>query len=213
MSDGYQTMLAVAGEIAETASEHWDELSAAEAVILLDEIGAHLHPRWKMRVVETLRSAFPRMQFIATTHDPLCLRGLAGDEILVLRRGDDDELVPLDGLRGTETLRVDQLLTSPLFGLGSTLDPETEREFNEYYALLAKTPAIPRMRPAWLNSAGRSAAVASSGRRRATRRSTRSSTATSRPTRSPPNSLTAAVDDATKRRVGNMLAGTDNETA
>ena len=58
LSDGYQTMLAVAGEIAAIASTWWEGLAAAEAIILLDEIGAHLHPRWKMRVVNSLRAAF-----------------------------------------------------------------------------------------------------------------------------------------------------------
>ena len=213
LSDGYQTMLAVAGEIAATASQHWDDLSAAEAVILLDEIGAHLHPRWKMNVVETLRSAFPRMQFIATTHDPLCLRGLTGDEILVLRRGDDGELVPLDGLGGTETLRVDQLLTSPLFGLGSTLDPETEREFNEYYALLAKIARDPNeeARLAELRrTVGGRGALGSSPRDQAIYEIVDEYLA-----RHPisPDSLKIAVDDETKQRVGSMLAGTDKETA
>ena len=138
MSDGYQAMLAVAGEIVQLTSGRWPSAAAAEGVVLLDEIGAHLHPWWKMRVIGTLRAAFPRMQFIASTHDPLCLRGLGPGEILVLRRDEDGELVPLDDLPGTETMRVDQLLTSQLFGLGSTLDPETEREFSEYYSLLAK---------------------------------------------------------------------------
>jgi hypothetical protein len=138
MSDGYQAMLAVAGEIVQLTSSQWPNAAAAEGVVLMDEIGAHLHPWWKMRVIGTMRAAFPRMQFIASTHDPLCLRGLGQGEILVLRRDEDGELVPLDDLPGTETMRVDQLLTSQLFGLGSTLDPETEREFTEYYSLLAK---------------------------------------------------------------------------
>lgn len=138
LSDGYQAMLAVAGEIAEITSDTWPNVAAAEGVVLLDEIGAHLHPRWKMRVVGTLRAAFPRMQFLASTHDPLCLRGLGASEILVLRRDDDGELVALDNLPGTDTMRIDQLLTSRLFGLGSTLDPDTEHAFTEYYSLLAK---------------------------------------------------------------------------
>lgn len=34
-------------------------------------------------------------------------------------------------------MRVDQILTSDFFGLKSTIDPETERLFDEYYAILA----------------------------------------------------------------------------
>jgi uncharacterized protein (TIGR02646 family) len=138
LSDGYQAMLAVAGEISEITAARWQNVADAEGLVLLDELEAHLHPRWKMRVVESLRKAFPRMQFLATTHDPLCLRGLDAGEILVLDRDDDGELVALDDLPSTERLRVDQLLTSRLFGLGSTLDPRTEAELTEYYSLLGK---------------------------------------------------------------------------
>jgi hypothetical protein len=138
LSDGYQAMLAMAGEIAEITDPAWENLSDAEGLVLVDELEAHLHPRWKMRVVDSLRRAFPRMQFLASTHDPLCLRGLDAGEILVMRRDDEGQLFAFDELPGTEKMRVDQLLTSQLFGLGSTLDPETEKRFTEYYSLLGK---------------------------------------------------------------------------
>ena len=37
-------------------------------------------------------------------------------------------------------LRVDQLLTSMMFGLHSTLDPELEEQFDRYYYLLSRKP-------------------------------------------------------------------------
>ena len=65
-------------------------MSHASGIVLLDEIDAHLHPRWKMRIVESLRATFSGMQFIVTTHEPLCLRGIKEQEVVVLRREGDD---------------------------------------------------------------------------------------------------------------------------
>lgn len=61
-------------------------LAFSRAVVLIDEIEAHLHPRWKMRIVTALREALPNVTFIMTTHDPLCLRGLRAGEVMVFRR-------------------------------------------------------------------------------------------------------------------------------
>ena len=47
-----------------------DPASEAEAVVLIDEIDLHLHPKWQRQIVRNLTVAFPRCQFIATTHSP-----------------------------------------------------------------------------------------------------------------------------------------------
>ena len=108
----------------------------ASGIVLLDEIDAHLHPRWKMRIVEGLRRSFPRIQFIATTHEPLCLRGLGQDEIAVMKKTDEGISIITD-VPSPKGLRIDQLLTSDLFGLDSTIDPSVDALFQEYYQLLA----------------------------------------------------------------------------
>ena len=138
LSDGYQTVMALACDIMAGVAEGLSDLRHVQGIVLLDEIGAHLHPRWRMEIVGGLRRAFPAMQFIGTTHEPLCLRGLRKSEISVMRRHngtvvkEDDELLP-----APELLRVDQLLTSRHFGLYSTLEPEIDRRFQQYYELLA----------------------------------------------------------------------------
>ncbi len=138
MSDGYQTVLAIAITIMDMLGELWDmEMEAAEGLVLLDEIGAHLHPRWKMKIVDSLRSAFPRMQFLATTHEPLCLRGLKDNEILLLRKIEHKvRATPI--IDSPDTLTTDQLLRSPLFGLLTTFDPDTDRDLEKYSNLLSK---------------------------------------------------------------------------
>lgn len=137
LSDGFQSVLAMSIDILDVAVRMWGGARNAEGIVILDEIGAHLHPTWKMRIVESLRRAFPGMQFIATTHDPLCLRGLEKGEVVVMKRAEDHRIEAISGLPSPSDFRVDQLLTSEFFGLNSTTDPQTEEEFDNYYALLA----------------------------------------------------------------------------
>ncbi len=137
LSDGYRTVIAMVVEIMKVLLKHFNVVETAKGIVIIDELGAHLHPRWRMRVVANLRNAFPNIQFIASSHDPLCLRGLEDGETVVLRRfGRTVDAVPdLPNLAG---LRIDQILTSEHFGLSTTVDPEVEQVFEEYYALLDK---------------------------------------------------------------------------
>lgn len=139
LSDGYQSTVAVTVDILKATYEVWKNPdAAAEGIVLLDEVGAHLHPRWKMRIVSSLRQALPGFQFLATTHEPLCLRGLAPGEMIVLRRDDNNKIIQIDDLPDPSAYRVDQLLTSRFFGLLTTHDPDFERLFIEYSALVAR---------------------------------------------------------------------------
>ncbi len=138
LSDGYQSVVALATDIMAVLLERWSSVDAAEGTVLIDELGAHLHPRWRMRIIPSLRQVFPRVQFLASTHDPLCLRGLEDGEVAVMRRGPQGEIVALTDLPQVAGLRVDQLLTSEHFGLNSTVDPELDALFTEYYALKGK---------------------------------------------------------------------------
>jgi hypothetical protein len=137
LSDGYQAVVAMSVDILEVAIRLWPSLQEAEGIVLLDEIGSHLHPTWKMRIVNSLRRAFPGMQFIATTHDPLCLRGLSEGEVAVMCRDHSGRVEAVTALPSPADFRVDQLLTSEFFGLNTTTDPDTEKTFDEYYSLLA----------------------------------------------------------------------------
>lgn len=135
-SDGYNSILALMADILMGLPNTMHDKKQATGIVLLDEIDAHLHPRWKMQIVGSLRRCFPNIQFIATTHEPLCLRGLCAGEITVMKRI-GDKIVVKNDVPSPTGLRVDQLLTSELFGLDSTIDPAVDLQFQEYYQLLA----------------------------------------------------------------------------
>jgi hypothetical protein len=56
-----------------------------QGLVLLDEIDLYLHPSWQATFVSALRRVFPKIQFVATTHSPVILAGLAPHEIVRLR--------------------------------------------------------------------------------------------------------------------------------
>jgi len=138
LSDGYRAMLLLAVDLMSTFLVRFGSLDAAEGIVLVDELSAHLHPRWQMRIVTAFREAFPRLQVIATTHDPLCLRGLHDGEVVVLRRDERRRVyrLPPEEVPRVRGLRVDALLTSEIFGLHSTIDEELDTLFHRYYELL-----------------------------------------------------------------------------
>ncbi len=141
LSDGYQTALALVTDTLQVVFNVFDSPESARGLVVIDEVGSHLHPTWKMRVVEQLRTLMPRMQFLATTHDPLCLRGLKTGEIALMQRHEDGYSFGQFDMPSPERMRVDQLLTSRFFGLATTIDPALDAEFSEYYQLLAMTTA------------------------------------------------------------------------
>ena len=56
----------------------------ARAVVLIDEIDLHLHPKWQRCIVNNLTAAFPRCQFIATTHSPQVIGEIEHERIQII---------------------------------------------------------------------------------------------------------------------------------
>ncbi len=62
--------------------------SDAAGTVLIDEIEQHLHPKWQRVILNQLTSAFPKIQFIATTHAPLVASGAEGAVVHRLNDGE-----------------------------------------------------------------------------------------------------------------------------
>jgi predicted ATPase len=152
VSSGYRSMLAMLCDIMRglmdpSIYEGFESFETAQGIVLIDEIEAHLHPRWKVQVMGALRKTLPRMTFIVTTHDPLCLRGMADGEILVLHRisSADSErpgrmpmiVERMANLPPVAELRVEQLLTSDFFQLLSSDDAAADRRLAKVADLIA----------------------------------------------------------------------------
>lgn len=92
LSDGFHIYMALVGDIAHRAMilngqyDH-DAPLLVEGVVLIDEIDLHLHPRWQRVVLDGLRAAFPKLQFIVTTHSPQVLSSALNRQVRRLADG------------------------------------------------------------------------------------------------------------------------------
>lgn len=88
LSDGYRTILSMTFDIVFQLlkvygiNQVFNNIEKGIAkidlpgVILIDEIDAHLHPKWQIKIGEWFKKIFPRIQFIVTTHSPLICRSV-----------------------------------------------------------------------------------------------------------------------------------------
>lgn len=91
LSDGERSLLSLVLDLAKRlaqanpASEN--PLAECEAIVLIDEIDLHLHPKWQRKVVGNLERTFPNCQFIATTHSPQVIGEVPHEKIRIIREG------------------------------------------------------------------------------------------------------------------------------
>lgn len=93
LSDGYRNMLAIVADIAHRAARlnpHLgsDAAKSSPGIVLIDEIDLHLHPKWQREIITSLRSAFPSIQFIVSTHSPFIIQSLKRGEVIDLNNGE-----------------------------------------------------------------------------------------------------------------------------
>ncbi len=59
-------------------------LAQTPGVVLIDELDVHLHPSWQRRVATDIKSTFPKIQFVCTTHSPQVIGEVAPEEVRML---------------------------------------------------------------------------------------------------------------------------------
>jgi predicted ATP-binding protein involved in virulence len=143
---GYQTLIAWVTDFASRMVERYPDSPdplKEPAIVVVDEIDLHLHPTWQRKLISFLSDRFPNTQFIATAHSPLVVQAAENANLAVLKRvGDHVEIInDVDEIRGW---RIDQILTSDLFGLKSARPPEVEALFARKQQLLDKAKRTTR---------------------------------------------------------------------
>lgn len=122
LSDGYRAYVAWICDLLFHLSHAADDVSMDElgGLVLLDEIDLHLHPEWQRRIVPTLQSALPKLQFIVTSHSPLVAGSLDSKFVRVMEVEEDGSARAVEPDRSMYGMDAQQVLVSPLFGLEST---------------------------------------------------------------------------------------------
>lgn len=128
LSAGHKSVLAMIGDMLIRLYEQQPSApspSDLTGIVLIDEIEAHLHPKWQREFPKLLANIFPKIQFIVTTHSVITFLGMPKNSVFFnVSRSENG---------GTEVKRIDidianflphQILTSPIFGMENVLSVE-----------------------------------------------------------------------------------------
>jgi predicted ATP-binding protein involved in virulence len=136
LSDGEKCTLALVGDLARRLSISNPSSKnplEGEGIVLIDEIELHLHPKWQRDLVGNLRSAFPNVQFILTTHSPQAVGELPNECIRLLSK---DEMGNLSCITPNQTLGLttneilEEIMDAPV------LDKWTQEKTSALYRLI-----------------------------------------------------------------------------
>lgn len=136
LSDGYKAFAGwvgdLIGHLADVAPAGV-KITDVAGIVLVDEIDLHLHPGWQRNVVPMLAKAFPKLQFVLTSHSPLIASTVRRENVFVTDTAED----------GTATIKqiqervygrgVEQLLLSSYFGLQSTRPESFQDEAKQLF--------------------------------------------------------------------------------
>ena len=143
LSDGVKAVLGLVSDIAFRCAKlnpryGKDAARRTSGIVMIDEVDLHLHPSWQQRILDALQLAFPRIQFIVTTHSPQviasipreCVRIVTPDGIRVLKAPTQGVEVKeiLQSIFGTSPAprnleivqKLDRLIAMTSEGLGDT---------------------------------------------------------------------------------------------
>ena len=118
MSEGEQQLLMVLGLLRFTKED--------ESLFLLDEPDTHLNPAWSLQYIDFLKRVVgdhDTSHVIMTTHDPLTIAGLERKQVQIVQRDGTGKISAKHPDEDPFRMGVDQLLTSDLYGLRTTLSP------------------------------------------------------------------------------------------
>ncbi len=97
LSDGYRAMIALVADYARrmAIANQYSSLNPleGEGILLIDEIDAHLHPKWQYRVIQDLRRTFPNVQLIVTTHSAEVVSSVSRENVYILDSIDGETII------------------------------------------------------------------------------------------------------------------------
>ena len=115
LSDGVRAVFSMVLDIAFRCAKlnpqlGQDARNGTPGIVLIDEVDQHLHPAWQQKILNTLQIAFPKIQFIVTTHSPQVLSSVPKECVRII---DEGEVIPFDSqTQGVES----QDILAQIFG-------------------------------------------------------------------------------------------------
>jgi predicted ATP-binding protein involved in virulence len=111
LSDGEKSLLTIIGDIARRlaiCNPALENPLEGEGIILIDEIDAHLHPKWQRGIVPKLERTFPNCQFFIATHSPQIISDVRSENIYLLQQDAEGEVIAVhpEGTYGRDTNQI-----------------------------------------------------------------------------------------------------------
>jgi len=165
MCDGHKSVIGYALYIMRVLSEYGGGSSFdTEGIVIIDEIGNHLHPTWKIKIVSLLRKVFPRTIFVISTHDPLCLRNARKGEVWVMNKAGEGQELRVEQKDIPVGTPLENLLTGKWFYMEHTTDERTSQLIAEHSELIfSESPDEGRIKAIEEELEGNMVRAASSG--------------------------------------------------
>ncbi|MBL0386713.1 AAA family ATPase [Tumebacillus sp. ITR2] len=139
LSDGYRNTMGLVADIAHrmaVLNPFLEDHLQTPGIVLIDELDLHLHPKWQRHIVEDLKTTFPNVQFIVTTHSPFVVQSLEEGELRVL----DEDIVVKDVPPSTYVNKSVEDVSEHVMGVDLPQRSEKLQELYEstkhYYLLL-----------------------------------------------------------------------------
>jgi energy-coupling factor transporter ATP-binding protein EcfA2 len=145
LSLGYQTMTAWAIDLAWRLYRQYPDAPdplQMPAIVIIDELDLHLHPRWQRELRENISAAFPKVQFIATAHSPLLAQSYLDTNLAVIREQDGQALIE-NNPSVNQKWRIDEVVTSALYEVDSAYSPGIGQSLQERTTLRQKKRLTP----------------------------------------------------------------------
>lgn len=90
LSSGFKSIISIIFGIIKELEYRYKEspiyVKEFDGIIVIDEIELHLHPKWQGKICNVLKEAFPKAQFILTTHSPHVIQTASKGEVIALER-------------------------------------------------------------------------------------------------------------------------------
>ena len=138
LSEGEQQLMTVLGLLRFTAE--------SESLFLLDEPDTHLNPRWAVDYLSYLRKFAGQndgdrenSHILITTHNPLAIAELVKEQVQILYRTPRTRIVAENPALDPKGMGFANIVTSDMFGLGTSLDQETNDDLVELHRLATKS--------------------------------------------------------------------------
>ncbi len=147
--DGYAATFAILADLLGWGMLHFGEAPGLDfsGIVFIDEVEQHLHPAWQRRIVGLLHQQFKNVQFIGTTHAPMCVIGTTdlkdGECNLVVLHREGERSVSATKAKIPRRRRADEVLTSFLFGLPTSSDDEIKMRIDRYADLSSREQRTP----------------------------------------------------------------------